>query len=293
MAQLPTGRLEVTQGTARRYLWFQNGRVRSITSKVESERLGSWLTTRGLVNRKVLRDILINKPRFERLGTVMVERGLIERGRVIEELEALAMTVAGRMALLDGQYEAVSDQRLPSDALFLDALPLPLFLLAARRVPDTGNFEVATGSGRRWSATVLAGPAGSGTELLPMEQLVLAQLGEPRTLEELQAQAPEKRPRHRPRSGVPCGRRARCVHRARAQVDRGREGRDAGPAAGTARAGPAAPAGNSSGRYPAGPPARGAAGCAVRGAAPAVNARVATGVPGGRCHSGAGAATRP
>lgn len=104
----------------------------------------------------------------------------------------MAMTVAGRMVILDGKYEAESDQRLPNDALFFDDLPLALFTNAARRMPDTGNFEVAAGSGRRWAATNLAGAADLGVGLLPMEQFVLEQLANPHTLDELQALVPEQ-----------------------------------------------------------------------------------------------------
>ncbi|HUK13948.1 MAG TPA: DUF4388 domain-containing protein [Thermoanaerobaculaceae bacterium] len=190
--QFPTGRLEVVQGIARRYVWFRNGRIRAITSKVENERLGSWLATRGLVNRKVLKEILINKPRSERLGSVLVDRGLIDRARVLQELLTLAMTVAGRMVLLEGEYEAESGQQLPSDAFFLDAAPLGLFLGAARRVTDTGHFELAAGNGRRWARLAATAAGRDGAEPLPLESQVLALLDEARTLEELQAAAPEQ-----------------------------------------------------------------------------------------------------
>jgi hypothetical protein len=187
-----TAKIEISQRTAQRQLWLCDGRIQGVTSKIEHERLGSWLASRALITRKVMREILVNKPRAERLGTVLLERRLIDRERLQKELEDLALTVAGRMLLLDGEYEAEPQVRLPGDAVSLNFVPAELFVYAARRVPDTGNFEVLAGGARQWSVADHGAVAEQAFELLPMESWVLGQLAVPQTLDELRALAPNQ-----------------------------------------------------------------------------------------------------
>lgn len=182
----PTGRVRVTQGASQRYLWFAEGRVLAITSALEDERLGSWLVARGLIEKRALQDALGRQLPGQRLGTMLVARRLISGELVSQELEVLTFTLAGRLLVEGGTYEVEHPTTLPDDAVVVDFLPEPLFALAARRAQDTGQLERLAGGSRRWVAAAGAASWEGDVELLGLERAVIAALGRPASLAELQ-----------------------------------------------------------------------------------------------------------
>jgi len=188
MASAQLGRLRIGQRGTNRFVWFEGGRVRAITSSLEEERLGSWLVARGLVGKQAMHEVLIRKPKNERFGTALVRARLIEESRLTEELGVLSLHIAGRMLFEDGNWEVEGGWEIPSDAVILELAGSGMFVVAARRAPDAGQFERLAGGGRQWVA--LPAPAGEEVELLPVERLVLTLLGGPRTLDELRESAP-------------------------------------------------------------------------------------------------------
>ena len=192
-ARLQSGRVKVAQQAVTRYLWLADGTVRAITSSLEQEKLGGWLIARGLLDADVVHDALIRKTGSERFGRVLVARGLIDDDRLREELESRTITIAARMLREEGELETEPGVVAEPDCTIVDLGPVPLFVAAARRVPDISQFHTLAREGR-WTAT-LAGRGGTGgVELMPIESFVLSQLSGPVTVDELGRRAGEAGP---------------------------------------------------------------------------------------------------
>lgn len=192
-ARLGSGRIKVAQQAVTRYLWLADGTVRAITSSLEQEKLGGWLVARGLLDPDVVHDALIRHTGSERFGRVLVARGLIDDRSLREELESRTITIAARMLREEGELEGEPGIIAEPDSTVVDLGPVPLFVAAARRVPDIGQFHTLARE-ERWAAT-LAGRAGTGgVDLLPIESFVLSQLTAPVTVDELGRRAGEAGP---------------------------------------------------------------------------------------------------
>ena len=192
-ARLVSGRVKVAQQAVTRYLWLADGTVRAITSTLEQEKLGGWLVARGLLDADVVHDALIRKAGTERFGRVLVARGLIDDNRLREELESRTITIAARMLREEGELETEPGVLAEPDSAVVDLGPIPLFVAAARRVPDISQFHTLAREGR-WIAT-LAGRSGTGgVELMPVENFVLSQLSGPIAVDELGRRAGEAGP---------------------------------------------------------------------------------------------------
>ena len=191
--RLGSGRVKVAQQAVTRYLWLVDGAVRAITSSLEQEKLGGWLVARGLLDPGVVHDALIRKTGSERFGRVLVARGLIDDRQLREELESRTITIAARMLHEEGELDPEPGIIAEPDTTVVDLGPVPLFVAAARRVPDIGQFNALAREGR-WTATP-AGRAGTGgIDLMPFESYVLSQLVAPVTVEELSRRAGEAGP---------------------------------------------------------------------------------------------------
>ena len=192
-ARVRSGRVTVAQQEVTRYLWLADGAVRAITSSLEQEKLGGWLIARGLLDPEVVHAALVNKGESERFGRVLVARGLIDDRRLRDELESRTITIAARMLRDEGELTSEPGLIVEPDSTLVDLGPVPLFIAAARRVPDIGQFHALAREGR-WSLSP-AGRAGTaGVELMPMERFVLAQLAAPVTVDELSRRAGEAGP---------------------------------------------------------------------------------------------------
>jgi tetratricopeptide (TPR) repeat protein len=189
MAQVRQGRIRVAQKGASRYLWFTDGQVRAVTSALEEERLGNWLVERGILPRVEIRDALALKTREQRLGAYLISQHLIEPNRLREELEALTFALAGRMLFEAGEYAGEPAEAVPDDATTTLYPPGKLFFVAARKVPDTGQFDRLLAGKRTWIAK--PNNSGSDVELTPLEKFVLGLLSTPKSLDDLRTAAPD------------------------------------------------------------------------------------------------------
>jgi tetratricopeptide (TPR) repeat protein len=185
VVSLPAGRAKVVQGPVQRFVWFSSGRIRSISSSLESERLGNWVIARGLVDRKTITELLASRRQGERIGDVLVRRGLVGADRLGEELRLKAVAMAARMLLEPGTLECEPVPELAREMAVLEDEPRALFVLAARRSTDMAKLEALLGGGLRLVA--LPRPAGSEyqQELTGVERYVLSRLETPRSLQEL------------------------------------------------------------------------------------------------------------
>ena len=189
-ARVRSGRVTVAQQEVTRYLWLADGAVRAITSSLEQEKLGGWLVARGLIDPEVVHAALVDKGESERFGRVLVARGLIDDQRLRDELESRTITIAARMMREEGELTSEPGLIVEPDSTVIDLGPVPLFVAAARRVPDIGQFHALAREGR-WSLSP-AGRAGvAGVELMPIERFVLAQLATPVAVDELSRRAGE------------------------------------------------------------------------------------------------------
>jgi hypothetical protein len=192
-ARLGSGRIRVAQHEVTRYLWLADGSVRAITSSLEQEKLGGWLVARGLLDPDVVNDALVRKTGTERFGRVLVARGLIDDRRLQEELESRTITIAARMLREEGEFEPEPGVIAEPDSVVIDLGPVPLFVAAARRLPDIGQFHALAREGR-WIATPAGRADNAGVELMPFEAFVLSQLAAPATVDELGRRAGQAGP---------------------------------------------------------------------------------------------------
>jgi hypothetical protein len=181
------GRLRVSQGAAQRFVWFSDGRVLAITSALDEERLGPWLVARGYVDNKSLQEALTFRTRGERIGRALERYGMISGETVSQELEMLTLTLAAKLLFEGGTYETDRDTFLPGDVAIVDYSPEPLFVLAARRVHETGQIERAVGGERRWMAVPNAASWDGDVELEGLERYLLLRLTKPAAAFELGA----------------------------------------------------------------------------------------------------------
>jgi len=190
IAGVPHGRVQVNQRGSQRFVWFQAERVRAITSSIPSERLGDWLVERGLVDRRVVQQVLTQRQAGERFGAALVNRGHIGADRLAAELETLTSTIAARIVFEEGEF-LVEAADLQDDTLAIDYAPLALFAAAVRRAPDSGQFERLTGGSRRWFVSRHAATARE-EDVTPFERFLLTRLTAPASLQEARALAPQQ-----------------------------------------------------------------------------------------------------
>lgn len=189
LSGLDVGRLQVTQRQVGRYIWFEHGRVRAVTSKAEEEKLGNWLVTRGLVDRQAVALALLRQPQSERLGYLLVNQGLIDQSTLKEELARLALTTAGHILFEGGAYQVDAGLRLPPDALTLDLTPTALLVAATRHTDEVGHLERLTAD-HRWQAETKAIEEYRDIPLLAQEGFLLSRLTRALTFEELRRLTP-------------------------------------------------------------------------------------------------------
>lgn len=191
LTQLPEGRIRVAQRGVNRFLWFQQGRIKAVTSSIDDERFGGWLVARNVLPWVEVRDALAAKPRDTRLGRYLVSTHMLDEETIRQELHTLTVTLAGRMLFEAGEYAGDNDQPIAPDASTIDCTPNALFLLATRRVQDTGQFDRLLGGKRLWIAHSSAAGGTAGVDLSPLEAFVLGQLKSPKSLDDLRAAAPD------------------------------------------------------------------------------------------------------
>jgi tetratricopeptide (TPR) repeat protein len=120
-----------------------------------------------------------------------VSRSLLDESRVRDELETLTVTLAGRMLFEAGEYTGEVLPAVPDDATTIDCTPDALFLLATRKVADSGQFERLLGGKRLWAVDGSDNRRTHGAELAPIEKFVLGLLKAPMSLDDLRKAMPD------------------------------------------------------------------------------------------------------
>jgi hypothetical protein len=93
-----TGRLLLTTGTATRAFDFVNGRISFASSSHASERLASWLLTRGVADREtLLKALAVSQTQGQLLTAVLEGQAGIGRRTLINAGRALATTLASQV----------------------------------------------------------------------------------------------------------------------------------------------------------------------------------------------------
>jgi hypothetical protein len=133
---LATGRLDVREAGGERHLWLEAGQVRAVVSEVEEEKLGKWLSTRGVLEADRMAISLLQQPEGVRYGTFLVQQGLLDADRLTEELGALAVEITSRLLFAAADYRLDPADRLPSDVGSVEMSTATLLAAAARAVKD-------------------------------------------------------------------------------------------------------------------------------------------------------------
>jgi hypothetical protein len=184
-----SGRAHLVSPAATRDLWFEGGRIISVTSARDDEKLGAWLSGRRLVPAEVVQEALATQSPTERLGAALVRRGALAPAALRRELEALSLALLARMTLGGGEITGDSTARLAPDARTVDALPRALFIAAMRRSEKLETVAASMGQDAGWTAADGAPDAAAVEELSENERYVLSLLKRPRTLDGLRRAA--------------------------------------------------------------------------------------------------------
>ena len=189
MTACPAGRARLAGRTGTRDLWFEGGRIVSVTSTRDDERLGAWLSGRRLVPAQAVDEALAARSPTERLGAALVRRGALAPEALRRELEALSLALLARMTLDGGEIAGDSAARLAQDARTVDAAPRALFIAAMRHSDEIGMVAENLGQDAGWTAVDGEPDAGAVDDLSENERYVLSILKRPRTLDGLRRAA--------------------------------------------------------------------------------------------------------
>jgi tetratricopeptide (TPR) repeat protein len=185
MAAHDSGRLRLVHPTAARDLWYEGGRIVSVTSSRGDEKLGSWLAGRRLVPAEVVGEVLATLAGGERLGAALVRRGALAPEVLRRELQALSLALLARMTLQGGEAQADGGAGVAPDARTLDAPPRPLFVAAMRASEEIEAAADGLGQETGWAAADVVPEPETGVDLTENERYVLSLLKRPRTLDGL------------------------------------------------------------------------------------------------------------
>ncbi len=134
-----TGTLQVATLTATRELLFVDGEIRAARSTAETEKLGSWLVSKGVISEVFKQSALLSQdggdsPPF---GHILVSQGATNKETLERHLEHLALTILERAAAETHQKTVFLDGEGSNQLDTLPQIATPqLILIAARAVPD-------------------------------------------------------------------------------------------------------------------------------------------------------------
>lgn len=126
------GRLDVETAAGAARLWLEAGQVRAVVSDAESEKLGSWLVARGVMDPEQMALLLFRQPENVRYGTFLVMEGVLDAERLERELEAQAVAIVARLLFADGTFGLDRADRLPNDAATIEMTTASLLVAAVR-----------------------------------------------------------------------------------------------------------------------------------------------------------------
>jgi tetratricopeptide (TPR) repeat protein len=151
--KLASGRLDVTSAVGTRHLWLEAGHVRAVVSELEDEKLGRWLSKRGLIEPHRMAISLLRQPEGVRYGTFLVQEGLLVADLLVRELGALSVEIVSRLLFDPADFCFDLGDNLPGDAASLEMTTASLLAAAARAVTDASRLEDLVGPFRYlWAA---------------------------------------------------------------------------------------------------------------------------------------------
>ena len=175
-----TGTLVVESHGAEREVVFIQGEIRAAHSRLEEEKLGSWLVQQGLLSDDQRAIVLLQQAGGggTPFGELLIERGFVDRDTLEVELERLTLTIIRRCCATPATHYGLTGAHDPRG---LDTLPRlstqQILLHAARVCRDTGAMRRALGDEDQVVRTV-AGLDGllASLDLNPEEAFLLSRL---------------------------------------------------------------------------------------------------------------------
>ena len=176
LGKLASGRLDVTSTAGARHLWLAAGHVRSVVSELEDEKLGRWLSTRGLIEPHRMAIALLRQPEGVRFGAFLVQEGLLGADALVRELEALSVEIVARLLFDPAEYRFDAADALPVDAASLEMTTASLLARAVRGVTDTDQLEHLVGPSLYLCAAQDALLRYQHVQLTPQEGFLLSRI---------------------------------------------------------------------------------------------------------------------
>lgn len=130
------GRLDVDAASGRARLWLESGQVRAVVSDAESEKLGSWLVARRVMDAEQMAILLLRQPEGVRYGSFLVTEGVLDAERLERELEAQAVAIVARLLFTEGEFSLDRSDRLPNDAATIEMTTASLLVAAVRATSE-------------------------------------------------------------------------------------------------------------------------------------------------------------
>lgn len=195
-----TGVLEARGvGGGIREIYFVNGEIRAVRSRLEEEMFGSWLVERGTIteDQKALTLLSQGSETAPPLGHLLVQRGLVDEEGLGRELEALTLTLVHRAASdTMGSYSFREGGTQGQPDTLPNVTTLQLLIEAARSYPDTerklamlGPFDQICWPNQSMESVVLE------IELNPSEAYLLSRMGQSHRVADLESLCPMPRER--------------------------------------------------------------------------------------------------
>ncbi len=141
VGKLASGRLDVTNAAGTRHLWLAEGHVRLVVSELEDEKLGRWLSTRGLLEPHRMAIALLQQPEGVRFGAFLVQKCLLAAELLVRELEALSVEIVSRLLFDPADCRFDAGDSLPPDAATLEMTTASLLAAAVRAVRDAAALD--------------------------------------------------------------------------------------------------------------------------------------------------------
>ena len=189
MRRQATGRLDIVTDGDRRQLWFDGGAVVAVVSDAEDEKLGAWLVAQGLLEPARMAVSLLRQPDGTRYGAFLVREGAIDADRLAGALEALAVSIVGRLLVPDATYGFAEGERLPDDAAAVDMTAASLLAAAVRRCEDLAGLETYVPADC-YPVRVEDTGAQQSAQLSPQEAFLLSRADGTMTVSQLRSVSP-------------------------------------------------------------------------------------------------------
>jgi curved DNA-binding protein CbpA len=133
------GRLDVANQGTSRSVWLDAGQIRAVASLLPGERLGTWLSSRGVLEQAEIERRLRQLPEGALCGPLLVSDGLLDIDRLQFELESRIVTLLSRMLSPAGTYVFHQGERFPFESVELTQSATSFLIAAARETDDLAD----------------------------------------------------------------------------------------------------------------------------------------------------------